>query len=158
MRGWARWWRTAVHVGGWLVVAPLLAFVTARLVAPDARSVLVALNAATALVLLPAWVVAVVAGVLRLRVLLGVALLLVVAHVAFLWPELSARADLPRAARSSPRIVLFDANVFAGNRNAGGIGLELRKTRPDLVTFQEACRGVRPNGPPVRCSHRRTLR
>jgi len=130
--------RTAIHVVGWLIVAPLGAFVVARFLAPDSRSILIALNAATALVLLPAWIVAVIAALLRFRLLLAVALVLVVAHIALLWPELSARKDVSRAARSAPRIVVFDANVLAGNHDVESIGSELRRARADVVTLEEA--------------------
>src|SRR5207302_970385 len=131
-------WRTATHVLCWLGVVPMAAFVAARVLAPDARSVLVALNAATAVVLLPAWLVAIVAGVLRLRVLFVIAMLLVGAHVALLWPEMAARADVPRAALTAPKIVVFDANVFAENGDIKGIGAEIEQARADVVTLQEA--------------------
>jgi len=122
-------------------VAPLTVFVGARFLAADSRPILIALNAATALVLLPAWVVSLVAALMRFRFLLAVALVLVVAHIALLWPELSAREDVARAARSAPRIVVFDANVFAGNRDVAGIGSDVGRARPDVVTLEEASPG-----------------
>jgi len=129
--------RRCIHIGGWLVIAPLLAVTAARLVAWDSRSVLVGLNAATPLVFLPAWPVAVVAGALRLWALVGVACVVVVAHASFVLPEVLAASPLPAAAKSAPGLRLFDANVFEGNGDAGGYAEEIRRSRPDLVILQE---------------------
>lgn len=130
--------RRLVHVVGWLVVVPLAAVALARVVAWDSRSVLVGLNAGTPLLFLPAWPVAILAGVSRRWALLAAALVLVAAHVSFALPELLAAEAVPSAARSAARLRLFDANVYASNRDVGGYAEEIRRRRPDIVVLQEA--------------------
>jgi endonuclease/exonuclease/phosphatase (EEP) superfamily protein YafD len=123
---------------GWVVLAPVAAVALARLVAWDSRSVLVGLNALTPVLYLPAWAVAVVAGAFRRWALLGAALVLVVAHVGFELPEVLAASDVAPAVGSAPHLRVFDANVFAGNSDAGGYAQEIGRSNPDVVVLQES--------------------
>ncbi len=110
----------------------------ARVVAPDARSVLVALNALTPFLFLPAWPVALAAGLGRRWALCAAAAAVLVAHVAFMAPELAARAPVPPLDAGFRAIRLFNANVYAANPDAGGIASEIAAAGPDLVFLQEA--------------------
>ncbi len=108
------------------------------MVAWDSRSVLVALNALTPFLFLPAWPVALAAGLARRSALFAAALVVALGHVAFLGPELAARSPLPVAVPGVRAVRLFNANVYAGNPQAGGIAEEIGASRPDLVFLQEA--------------------
>ncbi|MGI8983837.1 MAG: endonuclease/exonuclease/phosphatase family protein [Acidimicrobiales bacterium] len=130
--------RRPAAAAGWLIVAPLLAVATARVVAWDSRSILVALNALTPLLYLPTWPVAVAAGLGRRWALCATAATVVIAHVAFMTPELAARTPTPATVAGSRAIRLFSANVYAGNTRAAGIAREIRDAAPDLVFLQEA--------------------
>jgi endonuclease/exonuclease/phosphatase (EEP) superfamily protein YafD len=130
----ARW----TEVLGWLVLAPLGGVALARLVAWDARSVLIGLNAVTPVVFLPAWAVAVLAGAFRRWALLAGAGVLVVVHAALVLPELRAAEGIPQTAFAAPRIRLFDANVFVDNTDVAGYVDEIEGSRPDVVVLQEA--------------------
>lgn len=104
----------------------------------DARAVLVALNALTPFLFVPAWPVAIGAGLARRWGLFATALVVVAAHVAFLAPELAARTPTPAIASDIRAVRLFNANVYAGNDQAGGIAEEIMASRPDVVFLQEA--------------------
>ena len=119
-------------------MTPLLAVAGARVVAWDARSILIALNALTPLLFLPAWPVAVTAGLTRRWALAAAAALVVVAHMAFVAPELAASAPAPAVPEGALRLRLFSANVYAGNDRIGGIAEEIRASAPDVVFLQEA--------------------
>ena len=110
----------------------------ARVVAWDARTVLVALNAVTPLLFLPAWVVAGAAAATRRWPLLGASAIVVVAHVAFLLPELAARDPLPGIPPGAFHIRLFNANVYNGNRDPSRYAEEIRRSGADVVFLQEA--------------------
>ncbi len=116
----------------------LLAVAGARVVAWDARSVLVGLNAVTPVLFLPAWVVAAAAGVTGRRALLGGASVVVVAHVAFLLPELTARRPLPELPADTFHVRLFSANVYAGNQDPARYAEEIRRGGPDILFLREA--------------------
>ena len=109
----------------------------ARVVAWDANSPLVVLNALTPFLFLPAWPVAVAAGLARRWALCATAVAVVAAHVALLAPELAARTPVP-AVTNDRAVRLFNANVYAGNDQAGGIAREILDSRPDVVFLQEA--------------------
>ena len=119
------------------MVTPLAAVAAARVVAWDANSALVALNALTAFLFLPAWPVALAAGLARRWALFATAGAVVAAHVALLAPELAARTPVP-AVTNDRAVRLFNANVYAGNDQAGGIAGEILASRPDVVFLQEA--------------------
>lgn len=119
-------------------MAPLLAVICARIVAWDSRSSLVGLNALTPVLFLPAWPVAVVAAVTRRRALLAATTLVLLAHVAFMAPELSARAPSPGIPPEALRFRLFSANVFADNQRIDAIAEEIQASAPDVVFLQEA--------------------
>jgi endonuclease/exonuclease/phosphatase (EEP) superfamily protein YafD len=104
----------------------------------DARASLVALNALAPALFLPAWPVAVLAGLGRRWALAGAAAVVVVAQLALLAPELLARRDLPALPVRAPRLRLFNANVYAGNPDMGGLAAEIRAAAPDVVFLQEA--------------------
>lgn len=110
----------------------------ARLLAWDSRSGLVALNALTPFLFLPAWPVAFAAGLGRRWALGAAAIAVVVAHVGLMAPELAARAPVPPVDAGFRAIRLFNANVYAGNPDAGGIAGEIEAAAPDLVFLQEA--------------------
>ena len=74
------------RIAPWVVMAPLLAVVLARVVAWDSRSLLVELNALTPLLFLPAWPLAVAAAVARRRAVLVAATSIVIAHLIFALP------------------------------------------------------------------------
>ena len=109
----------------------------ARVVAWDANSPLVVLNALTPFLFLLAWPVAVAAGLARRWALCATAVAVVAAHVALLAPELAARTPVP-AVTNDRAVRLFNANVYAGNDQAGGIAREILDSRPDVVFLQEA--------------------
>jgi len=150
-----------LHLGGWLVLAPLSAVALARVVTWDSRSVLVGLNALTPMLFLPSWVVAIVAGVFRRWALLLAAALLVVAHLSFALPELLAAEDVPSSALTAPAFRIFSANVYAGNRDVAGYAEEIRRSRPDVVVLQEATpdflAGLEATGVLVDLPHRLTV-
>jgi len=123
---------------GWLVVVPLAAAAAARLVAWDARAVLVGLNALTPVLYLPAWVVTAGAVVGRRWALAGAGATVVVAHLSFALPEVLAAEPLPAAARAAPAFRVFSGNVFAGNADAEAYAAEICRHAPDLVLLQEA--------------------
>lgn len=120
------------------MVAPLLAVAGARVVAWDARTVLVGLNAVTPLLFLPAWVVAVGAGVTRRWALLGAATVLSIAHVAFLAPKLAAREPLPHLPPDAFHVRVLSANVYAGNEEPGRYAEDIRRSGADIIFLQEA--------------------
>jgi endonuclease/exonuclease/phosphatase (EEP) superfamily protein YafD len=123
---------------GWAIVVPLLLVAVARVVAWDARSVLIAVNALTPFVFLPAWPVAVGAGVARRWALVGAASVVALAQVALVVPELAARSAVPAAVPGVRAVRLFTANVYAWNDRPGGIAEEIRASRPDVVFLQES--------------------
>lgn len=119
-------------------MVPLLLVAAARLVAWDARPLLVALNALTPLLFLPAWPVAVAAGLARRWALLVGATGACLAHVAFLAPELAAREPLPALARETVHLRLYSANVWRGNDQVDAQAEEIAGSRPDVAFLQEA--------------------
>ncbi len=119
-------------------MVPLLAVAGARVVAWDARAVLVALNALTPVLFLPAWVVAGAAGATRRWALLGAAAVLAVANVAFVLPELAARDPLPEIPPGTFHVRLFSANVYNGNPDPADYAEEIRRSGADVVYLQEA--------------------
>ena len=92
----------------------------------------------TPFLFVPAWPVVIGAGLARRWALFAAALLVVAAHVAFVAPELAARTPLPPIATDIRAVRLFNANVYAGNEQAGGIAEEIIASRPDVVFLQEA--------------------
>lgn len=130
--------RRAAAVGAWAVVGVLLAVAAARVLAWDARSLLVGLNALTPVLYLPAWPVAVGAAAAGRGALAAAATVAVVAHAAFALPELLAAEPVPAWAAAAPRMRVFDANVMVDNRSVAGYAAEIGRSRPDLVVLEEA--------------------
>jgi len=126
---------------GWMVVAASALVALARLVAWDARSILVSLNAVAPLVYLPLWAVAIAAGMSRRWRLLLAATPVLLTAASFVLPELLAADALPAGAAVAPRLRLFDANVFEGRGDVDGYAAELDRARPDVVVLQEATPG-----------------
>jgi endonuclease/exonuclease/phosphatase (EEP) superfamily protein YafD len=89
-------------------------------------------------VFLPVWPVVVIAAVLQRPALLVLASALALSHVALAGPELAARSSVRAAAKQAPKLVVFDANVQAGNREIDAFADELRAADPDVVTLEEA--------------------
>ena len=127
---------------GWLVTAPLVAVGGARIVAWDARSILIGLNALSPLLYLPEWPVALAAGVTRRWALFVTTMLVVAFHSALVAPEPAAEGPVPAIPPGALRFRLFSANVFAGNDRPGGIAGEIRASGPDMVFLQEATPAV----------------
>lgn len=88
-----------------------------------------------------AWVVAAWAAVARAWWLTGVAGLLVALSLWWLVPQWTPihRASAPVA--GSARIRVFDANIEYSNRYLAGIGGEIEKARPDVITVEELSPG-----------------
>jgi hypothetical protein len=127
-----------ITVVGWVVVAVLAVVAAMRLFAWDALEPFGVLNTVTGLIYLPAWIVLVVALVgMRYALALG-ALVIAVLQVIFLLPELTASEPVPTWTRGAPTISLLDANVYAYNHSMAGYAAQIKATRPDLVTMEEA--------------------
>jgi len=121
-----------------MAVVPLALLAGVRLVAWEARPVLVALNSFTAFTFLPVWPVAVVAGSFRCWALLVAAGLVAVAHVGFVAPELPAAEPVPAAARAALRCRVLSASLFVGNPAIGSYAAEMHRLRPDVAVLSEA--------------------
>jgi len=121
-----------------VVVAASALVALARLVAWDARSILVSVNAVTPLVFLPLWAVAPVAARWRRWPLLLTAAPVLLASAAFVLPEVLAAHAVPAGASIAPRFRIFDANVFEGKGDVDRYAAELGHAHPDVVVLQEA--------------------
>lgn len=122
----------------WIITGGLAIVAAMRLFAWDVFEPFAVLNSVTAFVYLPAWIVVVVALIGKRYALATAALVIVVLQAAFLLPELTAAEPLPSWTKGAPTIHLLDANVYAGNKSMAGYANQIKATRPDLVTFEEA--------------------
>jgi endonuclease/exonuclease/phosphatase family metal-dependent hydrolase len=129
--------QAALLAAGWLTVAVLGLVALLRLVAWDSLQPLVVLDDLNAIVYLPAWVVAVVALIARRWWLAAAAVVIVVAQVAFVAPELLARAPVPAWARHAPVVRVFDANIDKTYQFKPGYVRAIEQDRPDLITLEE---------------------
>jgi len=124
-------------MAGWLIVAVLGLVALLRLVAWDSVQPLIVLDALTLIVYLPAWGVAAGALIARRWWLAAAAAVIVAAQLAFVVPELSATAPLPKWARHAPVVRVFDANIDHGLHFQAGYVRAIEEDRPDLVTLEE---------------------
>jgi endonuclease/exonuclease/phosphatase (EEP) superfamily protein YafD len=124
-------------VVGWLIVAVLGLVALLRVVAWDSLEPLIVLDALTPIVYLPAWVVAAGALIMRRWWLAVAAVVIVVAQLAFVAPELLARAPVPAWARHAPVVRVFDANIDKSPHFGAGYVRAIEQDRPDLITLEE---------------------
>lgn len=124
-------------VVGWLIVAVLGLVALLRLVAWDSVQPLVMLDALTLIVYLPAWGVAAGALIARRWWLAAAAAVIVAAQLAFVVPELSATAPVPKWSRHAPVVRVFDANIDHSLHFQAGYVRAIEEDRPDLVTLEE---------------------
>jgi endonuclease/exonuclease/phosphatase (EEP) superfamily protein YafD len=122
----------------WIVTGGLAVVAAMRLVAWDALEPFAVLNSVTAFVYLPVWIVVIVAVAGKRYALAGAALVVVALQVAFMLPELTASESIPSWTKGAPTIRLLDANVYADNASMSGYADQIKATRPDLVTLEEA--------------------
>ena len=122
----------------WIVTGGLAVVAAMRLFAWDAFEPFAVLNSVTAFVYLPAWIVVILAAVGKRYALAGAALVVVALQVAFMLPELTASEPVPSWTNGAPTIRLLDANVYANSTSMSGYADQIRATRPDLITLQEA--------------------
>lgn len=129
---------SVVCLAGWAVVAGLGVLLLIRAFGPDVPSnALVALLGLGALPYLIALPIAVVALARRQRLLGVVALVVAAAIVPTALPEATARAALPAAARTAPRMRVLSWNLLFSNRDGAAIEAVVRHADADLVVFQE---------------------
>ncbi len=125
------------HALGWVLVAPLVPLLLARLIAPDAGLVLIGVAALTPYLYLPAYPVALVARLGRRWALASVALAIAGFHTILVLPDLLPGAPLPDDLEERATIRLVGANLLMVNPDTDGIAREILAADPDVILVQE---------------------
>jgi endonuclease/exonuclease/phosphatase (EEP) superfamily protein YafD len=134
----ARWRTYLTHLlwsGLWLTTLLLLFFALARFLLYDRFEVMIWVNMATPYVYLPAYPVLLAAARRRRWGLTAVAGGIVALHIVWMIPHLPR--PVPQPAATGPTLRLFNANLYAGNRDVGPILAEIEAVDPDVLLLQE---------------------
>lgn len=127
--------RNLFWAGLWLATIIMLLFLLARFLIYDRFEIMTWVNMMTRYAYLPAYLVVLIAGGRRQWGLTAVAGGIVILHLAWILPHLPRQ--VPQPAGNGTALRVFNANLYAGNRDVGPILAEIEAADPDVLLLQE---------------------
>ncbi|MCA9972376.1 MAG: endonuclease/exonuclease/phosphatase family protein [Anaerolineales bacterium] len=119
----------------WLLIILLLELALCRLFFYDRAEFLIWINVLTPYLYLPAYPILLLALCTRRRGLALAATVLAVLHLIWVLPPLLPAPTA--AAAAGPTVRIFNANLFAGNREFAAMLAEIQAADPDVLVLQE---------------------